>query len=60
MFDYDVFRQCFHIRSEDTGLFLPEMLDLVLTPATFIIGMLDYSCALCSSLFRVMDLISIL
>jgi len=24
MFDYDVFGQCFNIRSQDTGLFLPE------------------------------------
>lgn len=24
IFDYDVFRQCFNIRSQDTGPFLPE------------------------------------
>lgn len=39
LFDYDVFRQCFHIRSEDTGFFFSQkVLDLVLTPATFVIG----------------------
>lgn len=37
-----------------------KVADVVLTPITFIIGLLDYCCPLCSSLFRVMDLISIL
>lgn len=37
-----------------------KVLDLLLTPITFIIDLLGYSYPLCSSLLRVMDLISIL
>lgn len=34
--------------------------DLVLTSITFIIGLLDYSCPLCTTLFRLLELVSIL
>lgn len=38
IFDYDVFRECFHINLRIQVFSSQNVLDLVLTPATFIIG----------------------
>lgn len=60
IFDFDVFRQCFNIRSRDTGPFLPVTVGSGPDSYYICYWSAGLQFPLCSSLSRVMDLISIL